>query len=76
MNNETTTKTFSQLTIADVTTLAASDNLDDMHLAHRISKRIELEVLVARGRDLSAQQAADLVALVEIIDGELTRISI
>ena len=73
MNNELT-KTFSRLTTADIVAFAASDNLDDNHLADRLARRIVLEVRQARGVPLTAEQAADLVALVEIIDPELTRI--
>jgi hypothetical protein len=73
MNNEST-NAFSALTTANITALAASDNLDDNQLADRLARRIVLEVRVARGAPFSDEQAADLVALVEVTDSELARI--
>jgi hypothetical protein len=73
MNNELT-KTFSVLTTSDIAAFAASDNLDDNQLADRLARRIVLEVRLARGAPFSDEQAADLVALVEVTDAELARI--
>jgi hypothetical protein len=73
MNNEST-NAFSALTTANIAALAASDNLDDNQLADRLARRIVLEVRVARGAPFSDEQAADLVALVEVTDSELARI--
>jgi hypothetical protein len=72
MNNEST-NTFSALTTANIIALAASDNLDDNELAHRLGNRLVLEL----SRELStitAAEAEHLAGLVEVTDAELARL--
>jgi hypothetical protein len=73
MNNEST-NSFSALTAANIIALAASDNLDDNELAHRLGNRLVLEL----SRELStitAGEAEHLAGLVEVTDRDLARIA-
>jgi hypothetical protein len=74
MNNETTTNSFSSLTITNILALAASDNCDDNELAYRLGNRLALEITVARGVKLTAEQTEDLAGLVEVTDADLAPI--
>ena len=75
MNNELT-KTFPAMTTGDIATLAQSGNLDDMHLATRLARRLVLAVKQSMGTlgIADASQGAELATLIEITDQELARI--
>jgi hypothetical protein len=72
MNNELT-KTFSDLTISDITALAQTGDLDDTHLATRLAERLTLVCRFELGV-ITAQESEILATLVEITDQELARI--
>jgi hypothetical protein len=75
MNNESK-NTFSALTTANITALAASDNLDDNELAHRLGNRLVLEIKQARGVTLTADEDEALQALIEVTDPGLQFVSL
>ena len=74
MNNESK-NSFSALTTANITALAASDNMDDNELSHRLGNRLALEIIVARGVKLTAEETEHLAGLVEVTDRDLARIA-
>ena len=73
MNNETT-KTFAALTVADIITLGAADDMYLNELAARIEQRMSGGMTIMPGVELTAQQTEDLAGLVEVIDRALGRI--
>jgi hypothetical protein len=68
MNNESK-NSFSTLTTANIIALAASDNMDDNELAHRLVLELSRELST-----ITAAEAEHLAGLVEVTDAELARI--